>query len=129
MFITSPDNFAEWFKSEIPGAYREMTSQDIQDMTECGLIGRYGYYGWQDLDMVRGILHYEKIRQSRQKKDEIKDAEGGIHCRRCGKLLATKQSGKKGRHREYCSGCEPFRVRERNRKWRRKRHVSLNYCP
>jgi hypothetical protein len=129
MFISSPKAFAECFNAKIPDACRKITSDDVRLMRECKLIGRHNYYIRQDLETVRAVLQYEQLRQNRQKKDEIKDAEGGIHCRRCGKLLTTKQSGKKGRHREYCSGCEPFRVRERNRKWRRKGQVSLNYCP
>jgi len=128
--ITSPKVFAEWFNQKYPGTSREITPEDVNNMTACGLIHRYGYYSESiDGETVRAVLQYEQLWQNRQKKDEIKDAEGGIYCRRCGKLLTTKQSGKKGRHREYCSGCEPFRVRERNRKWRRKRQVSLNYCP
>jgi hypothetical protein len=116
MLITSPVRFASWFKLEIPGAYREITSQDIRDMTECGLIGRYNFYDRQDLETVRAVLQYEQLRQNRQNREEIRDAEGGIHCRRCGKLMTTKHSRKKGRRREYCSGCESFRVRERNEK-------------
>jgi hypothetical protein len=124
MFITSPDKFASWFKSEVPGAYREITSQDIRNMTDCGLIGRHGFYLRQDLETVRAVLEYEQLRQNRQNRDEIVDAEGRIHCRRCGKLITTKQSRKKGRRREYCDGCEPFRVRERNEKYRNKRQVN-----
>ena len=52
-------------------------------------------------------------------RDEIRDDNGVIHCRRCGVVLA-KSDGKRGRPSEYCADCDPFRVRERYRKWRMK---------
>ncbi|MFC1979561.1 hypothetical protein ACFLVS_01620 [Chloroflexota bacterium] len=44
MDITSPDKFAAWFNKTYLGAYRSITARDIEDMTICGLIGRYRYY-------------------------------------------------------------------------------------
>jgi hypothetical protein len=52
-FITSPDRFASQFNALVPGAYRSITVQDIKDLHECGLIGRYDYYGRQDIQIVR----------------------------------------------------------------------------
>jgi hypothetical protein len=119
-FIVRPEDFAEWFTKAIPGAYRSVTAQDVQDMTTCGLIGKYGFYGNLDLEMVRCILLYEQLRQNRQKRDEIRDNEGIVHCRRCGVVLVPKPKAKQGRPSEYCADCEPFRGRERYRKWRSK---------
>ena len=124
--ILSPDRFTTWFNSVVPGAYRRVTAQDIRDMTECGLIGRYGCYGRADLETVRAILLYEQMRQNREKRDEIRDTDGAIHCRRCGALLTIKPDGKRGRPSEYCLDCEPFRGRERNRKWRNKKGSVLS---
>ncbi|HUU63048.1 MAG TPA: hypothetical protein VMX96_03905 [Dehalococcoidia bacterium] len=120
LLIISPEKFAAEFNQVVPGAYRSITVQDIRDLTECGLIGKYGYYGRADLETVRAVLQYEQLRQNRQKKDEIRDSNGAIHCRRCGTLLTAKPNGKRGRPSEYCTDCEPFRGRERNRKWQRK---------
>jgi hypothetical protein len=95
MFIINPDIFAKWFKSEVSNANREITAQDVRELTECGLIGRYKFYTRQDLETVRGILQYEQLLKNRQKRNEIKDAEGEIHCRRCGKLLPKQIATKK----------------------------------
>ena len=124
--VLSPDKFAEWFNSVVPGAYRKIDTQDVRDMTECGLIGRYNYYGRKDIETVRAILQYEQLRQNREKRNEIKDADGDIHCRRCGVLLTDEQNGKRGRPKEYCADCELLRPRERNRKWRSKRETAVS---
>ena len=121
--IVRPEDFAEWFaKTILEGAYRSITAQDVRDMTTCGLIGRYGYYMQLDIETVRAILQYEQLRENRQKRDEIRDKNSSIHCRRCGVALA-KPKAKRGRPVEYCPDCEPFRGRERNRKWRSKHGV------
>ena len=127
MPILSPDKFAEWFSAMVPGAYRTITAQDVRDMTNCGLIGRYGLYYHSDLPTVRAILQYEQLRQNRRKRDEIRDANGAIHCRRCGALLTSRQDLKKGRPKEYCADCEPLRGRDRYRKWREKQTTTPNY--
>ena len=62
--LTSPDKFAAVFTTTFPGAYRIVTVQDVRDMTECRLIGKYGeYYGRADLETVRCILQYEQMRE------------------------------------------------------------------
>ena len=119
---TRPDKFAAEVNAKLPGAHRQITVDDVKDMTNCGLIGRYGYYIQLDIETVRAILHYEQLRENRQKRDEIKDDDGVIHCRRCGVVLARPKA-KRGRPREYCSDCESFRGRERYRKWRSKKGV------
>ena len=123
--IVKPADFAEWFNKAIPGAYRSITTQDVRDMTTCGLIGKYGYYGNLDLEMVRCILLFEWLRQNRQKRDEIRDDDDSIHCRRCGVVLA-RPDGKRGRPREYCTDCESSRAIMRYQKWRRKMKVARN---
>ena len=124
-FITSPDKFADLFNIKVPGAYREITASDIRDMTTCGIIGRYGYFIHLDIETVRRILQYEQLRQNRQKRDEIRDSDGAIHCRRCGVVL-DKTDGKKGRPREYCPDCDRFRGRERRRKWQSRIKEAVN---
>ena len=124
--ITSPKQFAEWFNAKVHGAHRQITVDDVRDMTTCGLIGRYGYYIQLDIETVRAILQYEQLRQNRHKRDEIKDDDGAIHCRMCGAVLA-KPEAKRGRPVEYCPQCGPFRGRERNRKWRgRQRAITMS---
>ena len=120
--IVRAEQFVEWFHRVVPGAYREITTEDVQDMTQCELIGRHGEYLRLDIEIVRCVLLYEQLRENRQKKDEIRDKNGSIHCRRCGVVLA-KPDGKRGRPHEYCSSCEVFRGRERNWKWRSKHGV------
>ena len=123
--ITSPDKFADLFNAKVPGAYRQVMANDIRLLTQCGLIGRYGYYIQLDIETVRAILQYEQLRQNRQKRDEIRSSDGVIHCRRCGVVLDVKPNSKAGRPREYCQRCESARSRDRNRKWRKKRQAIL----
>lgn len=126
MFINNAEAFARWFNRKYPGAYREITAEDIEEMAQCGLICRYQYYSTsKDGETVRGVLQYEQLRQNRQNRNEIRDANGAIHCRRCGALL-TKSDNKRGRPKEYCPQCAPVRGRERWRKWRHKKESVLN---
>ena len=116
--ITNPAKFAEWFNTRVPGAYRKMTTQDIRDMTECGLIGRHRYFMLSDLQTVIGILQYEQLRQKRLEK--LLDSKQPRLCKLCGQPLPVQPEAKKGRPRDYCTQCESSRVRQRSRKWRKK---------
>ena len=118
---TRPDKFAAEVNAKLPGAYRQITVDDVRDMVDCGLIGKFDCFLDLDLETVRAILQYEQLRQNCQKRNEIRDNDGVIHCRRCGVVLA-KPEGKKGRPREYCDKCQPFRGGERYRKWRGEQH-------
>ena len=123
--VLRPNRFAEWFNRVAPGAYRQITAEDVQDMTQCGLIGRYGEYMQLDIETVRAVLQYEQLRQNRQKRADIRDSDGSIHCRRCSVVLA-KPDGRRGRPREYCRDCETSRSTMRDRKRRRKMRVAMN---
>jgi len=121
MFITSPEKFVEWFRLEVPGAYRDLTSRDIRDMTNCGLIGRYGFYIRQDFETGRAVLQYEQIWQQRIQKYSTEDKFEPPKCKRCAQPLTDRHKAKKRRRPEYCQQCEPLRARERYQKRRRKR--------
>ena len=124
--IVRPEDFAAWFsKATLEGAYLSITTQDVRDMTSCGLIGRYDHYIQLDIETVRAILQYEQLRQNRQKRDELRDSEGIMHCRRCGVAL-SKPDGKCGRPREYCTDCESSRTTKRYQKWRKKMKAAIN---
>lgn len=114
--ILSPDRFAAEFNVVVPGAYREITVQDIKDMTDCGLICKYRYYCSADLETVRAILLYEQMREERSRTAALVD--NPRTCKRCGHLLPSQSDGRRGRPGEYCPDCEPFRGMERYRKWR-----------
>ena len=136
--ITSPEKFAASFNQKFPGAYRLITAEDVNDMTECGLIGRYGFYlkkvdlseryGFNkqdDLETIRGILQYEQLRENRPVPPALEDEPEPPKCKKCDKPLPVKPRDKKGRLREYCSECELLRNRDRQRKLsdrRRKQH-------
>ena len=117
--ITRPDKFADFFNAKVPGAYRQITVDDVRDMVTCGLIGKFDCFLNLDIETVRAILQYEQLRQNRQKRADIRDDDGVIYCRGCGVAL-TKDKAKRGRPREYCSGCESSRSTMRGRKWRRR---------
>ena len=123
--VLRPNRFAEWFNRVAPGAYRQITAEDVLDMTQCGLIGRYGEYMQLDIETVRGILRYEQLRRNRQKRADIRDSDDSIHCRSCGVVL-TKPDGRRGRPREYCRDCETSRSTMRGRKRRRKMRAAMN---
>jgi len=120
--ITSPDKFAAWFNEKVPGAPRRITAGDVRLMTKCGLIGRYDFYGSTDLQIVRGILKYEQLR------DRTPDTQAGEAaikprlCKLCSQPLPPEQDDKKGRPKEYCPQCKSFRLRERHRRWLARKH-------
>ena len=114
--ITRPDKFATWFNLKVPGAYRRITADDVRLLTECGLIGKYNYYGRLDLETVRGILRYEQLREKRLQRPAPDDAGEAPCCKGCGQTLSAES--RVGRPKEYCAQCEPTRARLRSRKWR-----------
>ena len=61
--LTNPDKFSSQFNILYPGVYRTVTGRDVLDMKTCGLIGRYDIYLRDDLETIRGILQYEKLRE------------------------------------------------------------------
>ncbi len=119
------ERFAAQFNAKLPGAYRQITVQDIKDMTECGLIKRYGYYSHSDLETVRAILLYEQLLEKRLKKPLNEEKLILPRCKMCGEQLLVQLEGKKGRPREYCSECESLRRKDRYRKWRIRRKALL----
>ncbi|HEY49414.1 MAG TPA: hypothetical protein G4O13_05145 [Dehalococcoidia bacterium] len=61
--VADPAKFAERFNLIVRGAYRPVTVDDIRSMMKCGLIGRCGFFDRSDLQTVRGILQYERLRE------------------------------------------------------------------
>ena len=122
--MTSPDRFATHFNTIVPGAYRQITAQDIRDMVECGLIKHYGYYLRSDLETVRAVLRYEQLREKRIQKSG--DRSEPSRCKMCREPLPPQSEDKKGRPKEHCQQCQHSRSRERYRKWRRKQKVVLS---
>jgi hypothetical protein len=59
----NPGRFATKFNSTLPGAYRQVTEDDIRQMAQCGLIGRCGFFYRSDQETVRGLLQYEQFRE------------------------------------------------------------------
>ncbi len=125
MVNTSPEKFAALFNEKYPGAYRQITAQDIREMTTCCLIGRYSFYGRDDLETVRGILSYEKLCEHHS---STKDKEVKLPiCKLCRQILPDNSSRKVGRPREYCTACESKRNRERQKdlRHRSRKHVKI----
>jgi hypothetical protein len=122
-FRTSPDRFAKEFNEVVPGAYRKMTTQDIVDMTACGLIGKYNCYPHNDIETIRAILRCEELRQKRIEKPSPNSESDIRTCRLCGMILPNEPIGKYGRPKEYCASCEPVRAKTRYRKWHARRQA------
>ncbi|MBA7599411.1 hypothetical protein ES703_06444 [subsurface metagenome] len=76
------ERFAAQFNAKLPGAYRQITAQDVRAMTDCGLIRRYGYYIHSDLETVRAVLQYEQILEKRLKKP-LNEEKPIHHAARC----------------------------------------------
>jgi hypothetical protein len=120
-FITSPDIFAQVFNARVPGAYRRITTNDIRDMVECGLIGRHNYHYESDLETVRGVLQYEQLREQRlNQKISTNDKSGPPKCRMCGQPLPIEPESKGGRPKEYCPDCNSLRGGIRQKKVRQR---------
>ncbi|MFC2004814.1 hypothetical protein ACFLUY_01175 [Chloroflexota bacterium] len=117
MFITHPEAFADLFNTKIPDAHRKITSNDVRLMTKGNLIYKYGFYGSQDLELVRGILQYEQLREYRPVPLTSEDEPEPPKCKKCEQPLPYWPRGKRGRPREYCSECESLRIRDRQRKF------------
>ncbi|MFC2042353.1 hypothetical protein ACFLTV_02515 [Chloroflexota bacterium] len=105
-----------------PGAYRQITGNDVEDMTISGLIGRYRYYSESlDGEIIRGILQYEQLREKRPAIQTTKDKLGPPTCKICEQPLPPEPENKTGRPKAYCSACETLRNQERKKKSRRQR--------
>jgi len=63
--VADPLKFAAKFNSAVPGASRPITADDIRELTDCGLIGRRGFFDRADMETVRGVLLYERTRAAR----------------------------------------------------------------
>jgi hypothetical protein len=124
---TSPEKFATEFNLLVPGLYRRISVQDVRDMTECGLIGKYSCYGHTDVETVRAILRYEKLREERERR--LQHAEEAKveppRCNGCGQPLPDPAPDKKGRRKEYCAQCEMSRPAVRYRRWHKKKAGAL----
>jgi len=126
---SNPNKFAELFNRIVPGAYRSLTAQDVRDMSKYGLIGRYdSFFDRSDLQTVMAIIQCEQLRLERLQKAEQQDSQELPQCKRCGELLPQVPEGQKGRPREYCSDCEPYRLSERQKKLRKNRRHSHKTC-
>jgi hypothetical protein len=120
VITSNPTKFAQWFNEKYTGAYRRISTGDVKDLTECGLIQHRDYYsGSMDGETIRAILQYEKLREKRST-EQNKDKDYPS-CKRCGQPLPLNEEVKPGRHKEYCPECEPFRSKERQRHYRRRR--------
>ena len=66
MVTCGPEKFAEWFNDKYPGVYRKVVTDDVKDMTDCGLFYHHGYYsGSSDCETIRAVLQYEQLRENR----------------------------------------------------------------
>ncbi len=129
MFNLSLENFTALFNQKFPGVYRPITVEDVNDMTKCGLIGRYDLYLRGDLEIIRGILEYEQLRGNRLVPPTLEDIQEPPKCKKCNKSLPVESEVKIGRPRRYCLECEPLRNRDRQRKsssLRKKRHIQAS---
>ncbi|MFC1893714.1 hypothetical protein ACFLYR_06795 [Chloroflexota bacterium] len=119
---SNPNRFAAWFNEKYLGAYRRITTEDVEEMTNSRLIGRFRYYSPpQDGETIRGILQYEQLREKRSERGSAEDKLEPPKCKMCGKPLPPELESKTGRPREYCWECESFRNQERQKKSRRQR--------
>lgn len=115
------------FNEKYPGAYRRIIAADARDMTACGLIVRYRSYSIsQDGETVRGILQYEQMREKRSAQQVVEDKVQTARCKMCDEILSPEPENKAGRPKEYCSRCESFRNKERQKKLRRRHRKYLN---
>ena len=127
MYNTSPNKFAIWFNEKYPGGHRRITADDVRDMTECGLIGRHGFYLRAELGTIMGILQYEEMWAKRSAQESADDRPDLPSCKICGQPLPIEPRDKSGRPKEYCHKCESLRNKERQKKLRdrRRKHCKV----
>jgi hypothetical protein len=65
--VADPAKFAVKFNFTVPGAHRLVTAEDIRQISQCGLIGRHGFFTREDLETVRGIILYEKMKGKKER--------------------------------------------------------------
>ena len=105
MFITSPRKFASLFNEKYIGANRQITVEDVICMTSCKLIGRHDYYLRDDLEIVRGVLEYEQMRERQSAQEYSEDKPEPRKCKMCSQALPLEPEDKSGRPKEYCTHC------------------------
>ena len=122
MFTNSPKKFAAWFNMTCPGTHRRITTEDVEDMTVCGLIGRYRFYSESlDGETIRAVLQSEQLREKRSTEQLIEANQESPKCKMCGLPLPPEPKIKTGRPKEYCLECESLRNPERQKKLRQGR--------
>jgi hypothetical protein len=109
-----PGEFAVRFNTTVPGAHRLVTADDIRELAHCGLIGRHGFFGHQDLETIRAILRYEQLRQKRlERQGECTltapapgEPDGGSYARgpRSGLARARRAAARWARPRTWATG-------------------------
>ena len=126
MLITSPRKFASLFNEKYIGANRQITVEDVICMTSCKLICRHDYYLRDDLEIVRGVLEYEQMREQRSAQEPADNKLEPPKCKMCGQPLPPHHVGKRGRPLQYCQGCQSSRAKERYRKWRKRKALQVS---
>lgn len=117
--ILTPEQFMRWLHLSIPELSHEVDIRDIKDMIGIGLIFRHKYFLSDDMEVVRKVIAFIKSREERKRvKNTVKT------CKRCNVPLPDNDGGRKGRKREYCPDCDPFRGAERYRKWHDKKEIA-----
>ena len=104
--IYTPEQFLRWLHSSTPELSHEVDIRDIKAMIEIGLIFRHKYFLSDDMEVVRKVIAFIKSREERKQADTVRT------CKRCGESLPDDNGGR-GRPREYCDKCQPYRIRER----------------
>ena len=119
---SNPNRFATSFNVTHPDACRRITIEDVEELKLCELIHRYGFYSTsQDGKTIMNILRYEQLREKRLEQEFSEDQPDLPKCKICGQPLPIEPEGKGGRPKEYCSRCEPFRSKERQKSRRQRR--------
>ncbi|MFC1982972.1 hypothetical protein ACFLV5_04250 [Chloroflexota bacterium] len=110
-----------------PGAPRNITIGDVENLKECELIHRYGFYSTsQDGKTILGILKYEKMRERKSDQKSTGYKSRPPKCKMCGQSIPEEPEGKGGRPKEYCHQCSPLRGKERQKKLRQQ-HRNQSY--
>jgi hypothetical protein len=130
VITSSPNKFSVWFNENYTGAYRQISAEDVKDLTD--LIFRHGYYsGSMDGETIRAVLQYEQLWEHRSVQQD-KEQESQC-CKICRQPLHPEPENKAGRHREYCYSCEPYRNKDRQSNLRRRRKelvtTKICHCP
>ena len=113
----SAEEFADQFAKLVPGIWRKLTIEDVNELTKLELIKRHRCYTRDDIQTARSILTFILWCEGRvtTEGEPTKPPTGPRLCKKCHKKLKKRDLNSMGRPKIYCPNCYLNRRRDRNK--------------